>query len=84
MEQHEAEQLARTALRTWQDPHAERELHVTRLAHGWRFEVPRGPQRDIGGSHPAVTTSGQVLRVPDGLPDEVVDEFLADAETASH
>jgi len=83
MEQHEAEQLARNALRTWEDPQAEQDFHVTRLVHGWQFEVPRESLQEIGGSHPAVTTAGRVLRVPDGLPDEVVDEFLAEAEATS-
>ncbi|MGH9056319.1 MAG: hypothetical protein ACRDYY_10750 [Acidimicrobiales bacterium] len=69
--------IAKKALKEWDGEPADLELLVRRLDHGWRFEIPRPPGEVIGRSHPGVTTTGQVVRIPDGIPDEVANDILA-------
>lgn len=75
----EANALAKAALQSW-DPHIQAtDVHLRRLTHGWRCEMVRTGSDTLGSSHPGVTTLGRVVRIPDGIPDEVADEILSAA-----
>jgi hypothetical protein len=73
----EAFSLARDALKEWGLGSADVELSGRRLDHGWRFEVVGSSGGVVGRSHPGVTATGLVVRIPDGIPDEVADEILS-------
>ena len=73
--------LARQAMAGWEPDGQPRELEVRRLPHGWRCEVVRTGPQALGRSHAGVTAVGQVVRIPDGGPDDVADEILAGAST---